>query len=435
MSLRHLANLRQFSTCRTLRLPVLSDTYRSGTLWQDRFKCHLLSGDSNMVRSINSKIYMDQKLNSLELDIFTNIARPGDDQLRESVKILKAFRMSPYAHTIMPSTPHAICRLFLDSQRLSALVLLLEDRINYGVFPDFFALNLLLDAAIDGEKYALASRIASFVMLQEEFGINPITDALALAAITKYIDSKTDFNDWSLANASNDPILADKLEDKAAESKEKSKEDEENDDEEEDIEYIRIPFLRNPFFDNHFDLTNPRLICGKTFSMMGNSFMKSGDDNLGIRCRFMGSLLQGKWSTALELLVNCKTNLGPIEETSKFYLENLNELTAPTDAERASLLLALKNVSKGGQAMSELVEDKCRSVKQYETQDIEQFKQNIVKWSERRIATKKALEEREVRMKLIEEIKAKKLELEQKEQYLYFYDNLKKSRLTRLDYN
>lgn len=44
--------------------------------------------------------------------------------------------------------------------------------------------------------------------------------------------------------------------------------EEEGDDE---VEYVRVPGLVNFFFDNHFDLTDPDLIVGKTLLHFGKS--------------------------------------------------------------------------------------------------------------------------------------------------------------------
>lgn len=445
MQLRQLLLLRNFSTARVLNRPSLSAQYKSKQLWNERFNCRVLSGDMDLIKAINSKILVGSELNNLEVDIFINIAQPRTGeivQLQEAVNALKKFRRSLSAHTLLPSTSHATCRLFLDSQKPLSLVNLLEDRIKYGIFPDAFSFNLIFDETLERNDYALASRVAALIMLQEEFGTNQISDKLALYSVAKYIESKTNFTDWNKQGVANDPVFTGQdqtnTEVKQEEKTEAKKDEEEEEQEEEDAEYVRIPFLRNPYFDNHFDLTNPRVICGKTLSSIGFHLIQLSDQELGNKCRLIGDILQGKWCEAKEILDRCvqsNSKTGSIKELSKFYVENLHEVDAPNEDLKRSLLSGLDLLSDEGVSISKQVEHGCANFKELEEQDVTQLKANLVEWSELRIATKEAKDRLEEKKKLIEEIKAKKEELKLREQYLYFYDNLKKTNLTRIEYD
>lgn len=443
MSLPYFIILRRLSTSALLRRSMLSPEYKSQKLWDERLNCRLLSGDENIIRTINSKIVVGGELNNLEMDIFINIAIPDKDeldQLKESSSILRRFRRSLYAHTMMPSTPQAVCRLFLYSERLPSIVAILENRVDYGVFADPFSMNLLLDEALDKENFMLAAKLAVQVMLQEEFSVNTITDRLSLLGVVKYIELKGNFEDW--VTPSNDPALEEldqgkQEEEKKEEVKDKKEEEEDEDEEEDDAEYIRVPFLRNPYTDNHFDLTNPRILCGKTLSALGKVFMNN-DQELGTKCSLLGSFLQGKWSDAFKHCVKCKEmniKLGPMKPLLRFYLDNLHEVEAPTEELKANLVNSLDKFTEDGQSLSELAESKCNTLNEFENSDIEELRRNFVDWSNKRLETLKAQEERIARIKLIEEVRAKKEELRRKEEYLYFFDNLKKSRKTRIEYD
>lgn len=447
MSVRQLVQLRKFSTTRILRKSFLSSSYKSRDLWDQRFNCKLLC-DEQIIKSINTKIITGNDLNNWEIDIFINISTPQVDeiaQLQESVRLLGKLRKSLYAHTILPSTPHAVCRLFLYSQRLTSLISLLERRVDYGVFPDFFAMNLLLDQAIDEENYMVASRLAALVMLQEEFGSNSITDRLSLLSVARYIESKPDFKSWMSCNNSHDPIFvgdsATKPEASEREKQEQAKkeeQDEEDDEDDEDAEYIRVPFLRNPYFDKHFDIQNPRVTCGKTLSTLGQMFTASLPE-ISTRSRLMGSVLQGNWLEASVLaneFAETKTDLGPMKEQAKFYLENLHDIDEPDQETKAKLLSALEAIpDSSSQTLAELAHSQCQNLSQNEEGDIQQLTKDIDSWSTCRQAWKQRQEDNLFKKKLRLEIEAKKEELKLKEQYLYFYDNLKKSRATRIDYD
>lgn len=415
----------------------MSEEYKSKKLWDDRFNCKMLSGDVNTIKAINNKIMTNTELNNLEVDIFINVAAPRPDeiaQLQETVKVLKQFRRTVHCHTLMPSTAHATCRLFIDSDRVPSLVSLLENRVDHGIFPDPFCLNLVLDELLEAGQYALAARSAALIMLQEEFGLNRISDILALYSVAKYIESKTDFNDWLEQNAPKDPIFLDPDQPEPAANKtDEQKEEQDAEEDEDDAEYIRIPWLRNPYTDNHFDLDKPRLICGKTLSMVAWQLSPEPAN----KCQLLGSILQGKWNEANEALNKCikaNTKMGPLKDLSKFYLEELHDIEGPSEDHKRQLIDLIDKLPDGGQNISDDAEQIFTSLKDIETQDIDQLRSSLNEWSELRHKVKTEKENRDARLKLIEEIRAKKEELKAKEQYLYFYDNLKKSNLKRIEY-
>lgn len=448
MSLRYLFQMRNFSTSRILRRPTLSADYKSQKLWEERFNCRLLS-DEAIIKRINNKIISEDDLNTLELDIFINIASPSREetvQLKESARLIKKFRRSVAAHTLLPSTHHALCRLFLTSSSLTSLITLLDKRVDYGIFPDFFATNLLLDEALDKKEYALAAKLASLVMLQEEFSINPITDNMSLYSIAKYIESKTNFEDWPKCDVTQDPILGEPkdesdvnstVNENEAEVENKEENNEEGEEEEEeDAEYIRVPFLRNPYFDNHFDLTNPRLICGKSMSMLASTFSNK-DDVTVQQTKLISNILLGHWTSAITSLDSCR-NLNylsmPLQEVALFYLDNLHSVEAPKDEESAALRSGLTSATKSEKPLSELVESIYKTPHENEKKDIGDLRTSFTECSSMRENILKKLDDFKAREELIAEIKAKKEELKLQEQYLYFYENLKKKRVTRIDY-
>jgi small subunit ribosomal protein S27 len=451
-NLKHLySQLRRLSTCRIHYRPTLGTDYRSKNLWEDRFNCDLLGNDQNIIKTINTKILSGVELNNLEVDVFINIAasRQGETaQLSEAARTLAQFRRSLSAHTLLPSTSHAVCRLFLDSGRIESLVRLLEKRVEYGVFPDPFILNILFDSALEKDNLALASRLASLIMLQEEFGMNDLNDNFALYSVSRYIESLTDFNDWIESVQTPDPILEpEKYEQHQVDSKEKENNmdkvggDEEDDEEdEEDAEYIRIPFLRNAWHDKHFDLTNPREICGKTLLMLGRHLDgRLKETNLGARCMFLGNILQANWLEAIKSLSTCKQSKVPFDqsfrEAARFYLENLHQLEGPDETDKKSILKGLEESPQAQLSISQEAEQRHAKLRDLEQTGIEELRRDIQLWSEIRHRTKRARDSFEERQKLIAEIKAKKEELKEREQYLYFYDDLKRRNLTRIEYD
>lgn len=437
--------IRRLSFCSALKRPTTSHTYKSRSIWDDRFKCGLLSGGEDIIKTINSKIASDIKLNNLELDIFINVTEPRSEDsvhLKETAKLLKEFRSSIAANTHLPSTPHATCRLFLYSNQLQSLIALLEDRIRYGVFPDFYATNLLLDAAIEKDDYLSGARIAALVMLQEEFGINYITDWLCLYSVSKYIESMPNFEEWSSLRRehgltfSESDASAENETDSTEQSSVGTSTEEQDGDDDEDAEYIRVPFLKNPYSDNHFDIEHPRLICGKIFEALAR-VVTSTNEEVGLKASLLGDILQTKWYDAASIVKLCEEKdikLGSIKEIAISYIDNLHGLNESEESSKQSLLSSLGGTDGQGESLSSLAEQKCH-FKDQEERDLNQFRIDLSLWSELRFKILQESREKEERKLILEEIRLKKESLRQKEQYLYFYDNLKKSTLTRIEYD
>lgn len=434
---------RTFKTTRALCKNYLSESYLSEKLWTERLNCQTLSGDQEILKGINQRIITGNSLNSFELDVFVNVANPSSDnvsQLNESINQLRGIRRSLLAHTIMPSTCQALSRLFIDSNRLPSLIHALEQRSDFGLFPDFYTMNILIDKALELEKYDLGTKLASYVMLQEEFGLNKITDALSIIATSQYLHKKTDFSNFAVHDANSDPIFAQTKSETSNEQFEPNKQS--NDDEEEgeeDANYVRVPFLINPYNDNHFDLTCPRLISAKILRSLGKVY-RDKNEALSMRLKVIGEILAGEWSevsTSLDSLRQSNVSMRDCDkELCHHYIENsLMELTAAEPDLREKICSKLDQVPIGPESLLNQAESIIENSGDQEKADIEDLRRGFQEASEYRSHLKKAKLEKEERERLIAEIKVKKEELRLKEQYLYFYDEIRKKNLTRIDYN
>lgn len=241
----------------------LTDAYRCDDVWQERLNCSLLKKvePESLYYKLTSILENESKqISAIDLDIFAN-ALTDNNYLEELEDLIHRFRLSAQTGTLLPSTHHAFIRLFLASGNVNDLIRILNDRLNYGIFPDYYLSNLLMDTFLKENNFRNAAVIASNQMLQEELD-NDITRAMGLYSCLKYI---TNPSDW---------------EEKKEESQEKNNEEE---DEEED-KRVRVDFIRNPYFDDHFDITDGDHIVGKTMlaisktdcSILGNSFKAIG---------------------------------------------------------------------------------------------------------------------------------------------------------------
>jgi len=200
---------------------------------------------------------------------------------------------------------------------------MLNDRLNYGIFPDYFDYNMLMDHFIKSKDYASAAKVASLVMLQEDAD-HPITNALCLYACHKYLENP---DDWK-----------------------KKPEEAPTDTSTEEVK-IRVPYIKNPYFDDHFDLTDPRDLVGKTLNFQG----KLRTDAIGRTCQLRGLILYKKYDDVLNLIEKW---LGTVQD--KIVYEEVFELISKDnsglqdqDVEKFKLVEAQLSVLKQKQNLKE----------------------------------------------------------------------------------
>lgn len=63
---------------------------------------------------------------------------------------------------------------------------------------------------------------------------------------------------------------------------------------------IRLFWLRNPYFDDHFDLTDPNHLAGKTLALAGKEVIEN--ESLSNSLMILGWALYGKWDKVYNLL-------------------------------------------------------------------------------------------------------------------------------------
>lgn len=242
----------------------LSEAYKCSEAWQNRLQSPIL----NRIRpdlfyyDLDRKYASRGKICAIDLDIFVNSIK-DNTLIHEASDLVHKMRLTSDTSNTLASTSHAVIRHHLDysDNDLENLIYLLDDRLSYGVFLDSFSANLCLDKMIELKNYRMAAKVASFLMLQENFE-NPINRTLSLYACYKYLADPQPFDDL-LKNQANDSDLAEKIhaamqsaDPKAKKAKKRTQKEEIR---------VRINYLRNPYFDEHFDIRNSLHLVGKTF--------------------------------------------------------------------------------------------------------------------------------------------------------------------------
>lgn len=266
-----------------------------------------------MFYDLDSAYNKTKKLAAVDVDVFVN-AQTDDSFITEVEELLYKLRLTSETSATLPTTHHAVIRLFLKIDRVEDLIRILYDRLNYGIFPDYYCTLLLLDHLLKKNDSRHAAKVAALDMFQEDYS-HDLVRHMSLFAIHKYLLTDTLWND---------PIPPPV----------------ENDEDEEEIK-VRVLWIRNPYFDNHFDLVDGNHICGKSLLMISSKL----DGAIQHSYKLMGLALYNLWdkleAELVELSNRVKNASDPIvyadalEFTRNFVKDNL------ADSEKQDKILQL----------------------------------------------------------------------------------------------
>lgn len=371
----------------------LTDAYKCDEVWQERLDCSLLKKvePELLYHKLSTILENDTKqINAVDLDIFAN-SLTDKTYLEELEYLTHKFRLSAQTGTLLPSTHHAVIRLFFASKNTNDLIRILKDRLHYGIFPDYYLSNLLMDAFLKENDFRNAAIIASNQMLQEEFD-NDITKTMGLYSCLKYITNPTDWEET------------------------KVEVDEKNDgDDDEEDKRVRVDFIRNPYFDDHFDLTDGDHLVGKTMlaisktdnTVMGNSF------------KAIGLAYYNRWN---ELDSYLKKFEGAVYSETVELANAVIDKRAPENAEKlkdefSKLKIEKKSLSE--ESKNAVIE----AVNKNEKKEIQLQKSIYKEWESFRRNELQRYMEHINKMKRLQKIQQVKQDLKEKEQLLFFFDN------------
>ncbi|CAL1288294.1 unnamed protein product [Larinioides sclopetarius] len=357
---------------------------------------------------VDKKFGTKRLVSGVEIDLFANSVQ-DDSKLDELEHLLYRFRRTKRATEMMDSTNYAVIRTFLKYKQYDSLMRILTNRESYGVFPDLYSYNIIMSTFLKEKLYSEAARTAILMMLQEDFS-NKISRALGIYSCQMFL------NNCELSD------LNPKVE------SEENPDEKQNDDDEE-VQLIRVPFLRNPWFDDHFDITNPKHLLGKTFYLIGREM----NSVLGRSYQVIGLAMYEKWDKAAALLTTFSqskdsTILNEAIERTKSMIKEI-----PDDDENTrekllnkfdDIFQKMKSDSKiqDGNIMA-LLESYLKETLQSEKDDIETQQKLFSAWEDER---KEALNKQNVELdkeRRLKEIEEKKEYLFWKEKLLFFFEN------------
>ncbi|KAK3912628.1 Zinc finger protein 322 [Frankliniella fusca] len=412
---------------KTIKRTFLSDAYQCREAWNRRLESPIMKKVNlqTLYREIDFHYSESGKISAIDADIFFN-ANTKKDYMEDVEDVARKLRRTSDTSNTFPSSHHAITRTLLDSGKDEILLKILNDRLTYGIYPDNFCLNLLMDSFLKQKKYAAAARVAVLPMLQEDWE-NPLTTSLSIYSCHMYV--KNSDQPWYFEGEYVPPPPEPK-----------------------EVVKIRIQFLKHDYFDNHFDIKDPMTLVGKTLSMFSTKV--GGSEEFANSYSLLGLTLQQKWDHLTEMSKELVSGKRPVhreilEVAEKFMEvkkvdETISEQKIPAkpakpdpaqEAKEARLKaeqeakLQASEAIRGLQAFAidtdllsetmSLVKDK---VKQLETKHIEEQKQLYSKWEDDRLSALRAHQEELRKEEALQRISQQKEELTQKEREIFFFD-------------
>lgn len=363
----------------------LSEAYYCNEVWKHRLQDPIIQKVNldELYNEIDQKYQKTKTVSAVDVDIFVNTV---DDETYtdEVLDLCHKLRMSADSSNTLNSTSHATIRNLASFGKYENMLSTLDDRLNYGLFLDNYLSNLLLDIFWKNKDYTSGARVASQLMLQEDFE-HPLCASFSLLHCYNYLLNP---GDWPHPPVVEEP--------------------------EEEVK-IRVNYLRNPYDDNHFDLRHPQKIVGKSLIMINQNLSNTLEKSFHL----VGLALFEQHEAARSLIQTLSSNQ-----------ENIYEDIVKLIPENNPLLSDLSNLKIEKENIQQLLQDHVKSVVNSTSEkDIAEQCENYYKWDIERQNALNKQQERLLTAKRLANIEIQQKELKEKEMLLWYFENEEKIEL------
>jgi len=405
---------------------ILSKFYPCDDDWSSCKQCSALQKTDSFefISEVRKKYIGGSLATAVDVDIAVNCVTEAE-QLDDIKLLLYRLRHTRATADTLDSTHHAVARNFLKFDRLKELMQLLADPINYGIFLDNFAANILMDGLIGRKDYQSAAKIAAHMMREENFS-NRLTCFLSLYSCLMWLKNRNPEIPWEVESVEIPKTGAEK----------QPQEDEEF--------IIKIPWLKIPHFDDHFDIFEPNALIGKTIHWMAEPFLPSDLAQnfifigLGLRKKFsdLNRILSETVSKKRKIFQNTAALLAASLEDRPQTQKNDKDAKVPAPGEKIPEID--ENLKKLKMLLSELENYDMIVKKNVEDSLLEQLQSELPNLEKKDIDAQKAtyqnwhkLREDKLRSQILTFLKeerlrainAEKEKLKEQEELLYFFEN------------
>ncbi|CAG5126269.1 unnamed protein product [Candidula unifasciata] len=298
---------------------LLSEAYSCNEAWDRYLQSPTLKQEApiDFSRQIFNQLEKTGSASAVDLNVLAHqLNKMDDEEIDLFEDILARFNVCPSIYPRNDCTNHAIIRGFLGIHNGSRLVTLLGNRLTYGLFPNYYSLNLLMDHFIKQGDYHNAAKVSYHSMIQEDFS-NPVNTLLSLYASVHHLVS---------AN----------IDDLAPPPKEQS-DGEEN--------WVKVRYITFPYYDDHFDIKDERFLLGKTLYMLGNVQSIDLSTDLRNNLKIVGSGLYHQFTKGLGLLkdVLSSADRSVSQQSLDYFAARLEQVEA-RDPNEPEVELALRTI-------------------------------------------------------------------------------------------